>query len=199
MKEYLEQKLKQGTISTRVLLARARLAEVRDWESPVMNDPRYIPFYYYLGTQIQPNKVLEIGFGLGLTAAAFLQSCNTVEKYVGYQITNNDFYYSLRLGTATLKEYYKNTHKLDAGNKSDLLTLIESDKWDTVLITQKVDEQNLREYLDKIWANSSSEALIVVDHIHDEKRLQIFQNWCESINRQPEIFETRYTLGITRK
>lgn len=199
MKEYLNEKLHSGRVTTRILLARARLMEVRDWETPAMNDPKYFPFFYYLGTQIQPKKVFEIGFGLGLSSAALVQGCETVEQYVGFQINTKDYYYSTRLGVATLKEYYGGGLKVDVGNIERMEDLIGSDIWDLGMITQKVELKFLRRHLDKIWRNLSSEALIVVDHLQEDERMEIFQDWCKSISKEAEIYHTRNTLGIVQK
>lgn len=164
-----------------------------------MNDPKYLPFYYHLGSQLKSKNLIELGFGLGLTASALLQNCPTVEKYVGFQIVKDDFYYSTRLGNSTLKEYFKGNVKIDLGDTKKFEELVNTDIWDLGLITQKIDERFLRLYMDKIWKNLSSEALIVVDHLQESSRMQIFDDWCKSINRKPEIYETRYTLGIVTK
>jgi len=173
--------------------------EVRDWDTPTMNDPKYLPFYYHLGTQLQSKKVLELGFGLGLVVASFTQGCSTVEKYVGFQITTGDYYYSTRLGTATLKEYYNGSIKVDVGDTPRFEELVSTDLWDIGLITQNVEEKFLRRYLDKVWRNLTSEALIVVDHLQEPSRMEIFQDWCKSISREPDVYQTRYTLGIVAK
>ena len=199
MKEYLTEKLHNGRIFTKILLARARLNEVRDWDTPTMNDPKYLPFYYYLGSQLKSKNVIELGFGLGLTSSALIQGCPSIEKYVGYQITKDDFYYSTRLGNSTLKEYFKGNIKIDFGDTVKFEELVITNIWDLGLITQKVDERFLRRYMDKIWKNLSSEALIVVDHLQESSRMEIFNDWCDSINHKPDIYDTRYTLGIVTK
>lgn len=198
MKEYLNEKLSNNTISSKVLLARARLAEISDWNTPTMNDYKYLPFYYHLGTQISAKKVFELGFGLGLTSSSFLQSCKA-DKFVGFQITNNDHYYSLRLGSATLKEYFFGNIKLDIGNNKKFDDLIVSDRWDVCFITDKVEVKFLRGYIDKIWENLETDGLVVVDHLKEDSRMNIFKDWCECVNREPEIYETRYKTGIIKR
>jgi len=199
MEEFIRNKLVEGRVTPRVLLSRARLMESRDWETPSINDPRYFPFYYYLGLTIQPENVLEYGFGLGLSAASFTQGCSTVKKYAGFQATNADVYYSFRLGLATLQEYFKNNVKLVSGGSTELKQVASSDLWDLVLITQKIDEKFFKDHLEMLWANLKTDALIVVDHLSNEAYKNIFVEWSSAKSREPTFYETRYIVGTVKK
>lgn len=198
MKEYLNEKLSKNTISSKVLLAKARLVEVSDWSSPIINDSKYLPFYYHLGTQIQGKKVFELGFGLGLTSSSFLQSCKA-DNFVGFQITNNDHYYSLRLGSATLREYFSGNIKLDIGNNKKFEDVVSSEKYDICLLTQKVENKFFKNYIEKLWENLNIDGWLVVDHLNDKLNNSIFEEWCKSKNKQPEIYESRYRIGIIKR
>lgn len=196
MEEFIKNKLADAKIQPRVLLARARLVEVKDWDSPSVNDPRNLPFYYYLGTQLKAEKVFEYGFDLGLSAACFSQGCINLKRYFGFQPNNNDFYYSFRLGAATLQEYFKGYYKLAAGGLTDFKRLIETEKWDAVLITSQIDLKFLHDHLEMIWSNTNPEALIVMDYLSNSEYRTAVEEWCSLKNRVPVMYETRYSVGI---
>jgi len=194
--EYITQKLKNSNIAPRVLLARARLGDAKKWDTSEMSDPKYLPFYYYLGQQTKAVNVLEYGFGLGLVGACFCQGTDTVQKYAGFQRTTDNFYYSFRLGSATLQEYYQKYTKLAGGGINEFKRLAETDQWDMVFVSQKIDSKFFRDHMEIIWANSKPDALIVVDHLAEKDYQEGFVNWCQTKNRTPELYETRYQLGL---
>ena len=55
-------------------------------------DPKYFPFFYHLGKKVQPRKLLEIGFGLGLVSGCFLQGCKSVQEFTAFQDKRDEFY-----------------------------------------------------------------------------------------------------------
>lgn len=197
--DYLLSKLHENVIPTRVLLARARLTKTSDWETPIMNDPKYIPFYYHLGGQVNAKCVFELGFDLGLTASAFVQGCSTIEEYYGFQFTNDDFYYSPRLGVATLKEYYSGSINIHAGNYSEYEKFVSTKNWDLVLYTQKTDPKFLKRNLDKSWEQLKVDGYLIVDHLFEKDHMEHFEQWCIGKNLNPIIYSTRNILGIVKK
>lgn len=191
--EQLEQKLQNSPLTSRILLSKARLLDERGWNTGEMNDPKNLPFYYHLGGFIQPKKVLEYGFGLGLTAACLTQNCPSIEKYVGLQLLNGDEYYSFRLGKATLKEYYLKEVFLKSGNLEKLKEIIQSDVWDLVILSTILPNHDY----EKFWENLCIDGLIVIDHLFEQTAQ--FTTFCEARNRKPVLFETRYGVGIIKK
>jgi hypothetical protein len=182
----LKNKVKQNLITPRVLLSRARLLHSNDWNTGVMNDCTYFPFYYHLAKFIHPQKVFEYGFNLGLVAASFTQN-SCVKKYLGYQETHNNEYFSFRLGKSTLREYYNNELQLCCDNKEEV---IKSDKWDLIILSE------ITESYDIFWNNLNG--WMVVDHLLEQK--DEFINFCKICNREPIIFEEiRYGIGMVKK
>lgn len=199
MQDYLNEKLASGLLKTKVLCARARLNETKDWDSIEVSDPNNFPFYYHLGTQITCKNVLEFGFDQGLSAACLVQGCNNIEKFTGFQLTNSNYYYSFRLGMATLKEYFVGTVKLESGDYFNFQETIKSDKWNLVLLTEKFDISFSKELLNNIWDNLKEDGYLVINHLSNLEYYLMFMEFCSIKNKKPEIYATRHKLGIVRK
>ncbi len=197
--KYLNEKLSSGLIKTRVLCARARLNETKDWDSLEVSDPNNFPFYYHLGSQIACKNVLEFGFDQGLAAACLVQGCNKVEKYAGFQLTNSNYYYSFRLGAATLKEYFPGTTKFEMGDYLNFQEFIKSDKWDLVLLTESLDISFYKELLNNIWDNLKEDGYLVVNNLSKLEYYLMFMEFCSNKNKKSEIYATRGKIGIVRK
>lgn len=186
--EQLIERLDAGLLKPRTLLSRARLNNDKDWETGAITDPRWLPFYYYLAAVIKPRKVFEYGVGLGLAGACLAQGCTSLEKYVGFQLTGDE-YYSPRLARSTLKEYFTGQLLLGAGMSKN--TALESDKWDTIILSEIVQDY------EPFWAQLTVEGWLVVDRISEQH--EDFETFCRVHNRKPFVFETRYQHGIIRK
>ena len=76
LKSLLEEKLNKQ-LPSRIFLDRMRVLDEDSRKTSAYNDPKYIPFYYWLGTLIKPKSLVEIGFRLGLFSGNFLKSCKT--------------------------------------------------------------------------------------------------------------------------
>ena len=77
----IKDKFEKSNISTINIIPKIKLADISSKLSPAFNDPKYLPFYYKLGSELAPSNVLQIGSSLGLIAAVFTKSCKTVEDW----------------------------------------------------------------------------------------------------------------------
>ena len=77
----LQEKLDRAAVPSRILLSGTKMYDESSRAASAYSDPRHFPFYYYLGQQLQPKKVLQVGAYLGLPAVCFLQGCKTVEEW----------------------------------------------------------------------------------------------------------------------
>jgi hypothetical protein len=85
LEKELKLSIEKGAISGRVLLDRFCLIDEQSRKSPAYVDPRYAPFYYYLGKFIEPEKILEVGFDLGLLSSSLMLSCKSVKEFFGFK------------------------------------------------------------------------------------------------------------------
>jgi predicted O-methyltransferase YrrM len=187
-KSRLEADLALQRISSKILLNGFRFIEESSRKTAAFQDPTYTPFYYHLGRQIEPKKMLIVGFGLGLSAGCFLKGCKTVDGILAIE----------ELST----EYFSPRREFDfkMGNPFDLQESLRAHEWDLTLIDSEVNYDKLRNYLDVIWANTAHNGLIVMEHISGDSSTQkAFFDFCKIINREPFVFATRYGTGIVQK
>ena len=165
------------------------------------NDSRYIPFYYWLGTLIQPKSLVEIGFRLGLFSANFLRGCKTVEKFLAFQEKTHEFY-SPRLGISNVKDHYKGQYYVHIGSINDSVfeDKLKENEWELAIVNEEVGYDRHREYLDSLWSNLHPDGLIVMDYVTRHKPAsEAYFDFCKSKNRTPTIVTTRYGVGLIRK
>src|SRR5262249_14158519 len=117
LKERLEQKLNK-LYPSKVFLDKLRVIDEESRKTSPYSDPRYVPFYYWLGTMVEPVSLLEVGFRLGLFSACFLKGCKTVKKFLGFQQETEEFY-SPNLGRANVRDNYKGESKVYVGSFMD--------------------------------------------------------------------------------
>lgn len=201
LKRSIDANLNSQLISGKILLDRLRVINENNRKSSVYLDHTYAPFYYYLGKHIEPESMAEIGFDLGLLSCSFLTSCKSVKYFLGIKEKNTEFV-SNRLGKANLKcscrcESY---FFIDSLYEETVINCLNSRKWDLFIINEELLYDKHLEYLDTVWSHLSDQGIIVVEYINRHKPArEAFCAFCESKNRQPEIFETRYGTGILQK
>lgn len=194
--QLLAQKIYKSNLSTRHILSQARLIDEKSRNSPAFDDPRYLPVYYKIGQELQPRKVLEIGFELGLKAACLLLGSQQTESYVGFQNQPEEFYAS-RLGKSNVKAVYNKSLDVIVGDLTDLETNIKTKSFDMAILGDR-NLSDIRPWLSLIWDQVENEGLIIVDYI-EEKRRSEFLLFCNTKNREPFLLETRYGLAILKR
>jgi len=165
-------------------------------------DPRYVPFYYYLGKYTTPRNLLEIGFRLGLFSGAFLESCKSVEHFLAYQESSGSFY-SPRIPARNIRRNHKKKPlEFYYGRVEDeaFLDKLSARNWDLVIVNEEKDYDRHMFYLDLVWERMNLGGHIVMDYVksHDPAA-RAFQSFCKTKNREPIIFSTRYGTGLVTR
>jgi hypothetical protein len=164
-------------------------------------DPTYIPFYFYLGTLIEAENVVELGFRLGLLSGCFLKGCKTAKSFLGFQEKSDEFY-SEKLGKANIKDNFKGEFDFHLGEITDqaFTTKLEAKKWDVAIVNEEKDYDTHRLYLDILWEHLNDEGLLIMDYIYNEAAIkQAYLDFCKITSREPMIFKTRYGTGVIQK
>lgn len=200
MKCTLEEKLDKN-LSARVFLDRMRVLDEDSRQTAAYNDPKYVPFYYWLGTFIQPTSLIEVGFRLGLFSATFLRACKTVEKVLVFQEQTSDFY-SPKLGKANVRDHYKGPLDIHVGSINDVAfeQKITEIQWGLAIINEEVGYDKHREYLDALWSNLQLDGIIVMDYVTRHKPAgEAYFDFCKGKNREPVVVATRYGTGLIKR
>lgn len=201
MKKKLDHDLAAQLISGSTLLNSMRLIDEDSRKSAPYADPNYCPFYFHLGKYFKAEKVLEFGFTLGLLSASYFTSCKDSKYFLGFLEKKEEFF-SVRLGRANIRLKFKGDADFYVGNLHDQIFLdkFSPNSWDlTILNDESVYDKHL-EYLDAVWPYVSEGGLVVSEYIdRHEPAKDAFFAFCESKNRQPVVFATRYGTGILQK
>lgn len=190
--DQLRNRLEKGSIRSEMLLCSAKVLDRSSRDVPAFNDPKYFPFYYYLGQQCNPIVVAQIGSKLGLIGACFLQSCKSVKKWL---VIDNYKKPPTNVILSNLKMFSSAEVVFECVNGE----LVINDRCDVCFLTEKYDLEYVSKYLEILWAILENEGLLVVDYIHDKIMKDMFIDFCDVRNREPVFFDTRYGLGIVKK
>lgn len=202
IKTKLNERIKKQLVSTRVLLDKLRLIDSESRKSSQYQDPNYLPFYYYLGKSIFPKSIFHVGFNLGLPSCCFLQGCSSVERMLCFQRKNKEFY-SPKLGLSNIKDIRGKKFNVDFyyGDLFDEECVAKMKSgFDLILITEKLNNDQINETLDICWENLNFDGFLVVDHVNSNKQVgDIFKGFSKGKNRNFEIFDTRYGTSVLQK
>lgn len=200
LQEQLHTDLDKGIVSSTVLLDRFSFIDDKSKITGAYSDPRYIPFYYYLGKKLSVKSLIHAGFGLGLVSGAFLMGCHTVEHFLAFQDSFGEFYFP-RLGIKNIKSKYKGHFDCYTGKQGseDLSNLLKAREWDISLVTDVMSYDQHRQCLDIVWENLKHHGLLVVDHISHEPNSKAFEDFCKIVNREPIKIKTRYGVSILER
>ena len=197
----MNSELDDGAISGRTVLDRLRLIDEDSRKTAPYLDHRYAPFYYHLGKHIEPLSVMEIGFSLGLLSASFFTSCKSAKKFFGYKENSPDFT-PTRIGKSNINLRFKGKSFYYMGNLHDqeFIDIFSPNSWDLVILNDETFYDKHLEYLDVVWGKISENGLIVAEYIdrHAPAR-EAFFAFCESKNRKPVLFKTRYGTALLQK
>ncbi len=201
LKKDIDKKLNSQIINSKILLNKIRLIDDNSKKSSQYQDPNYLPFFYYLSKFVKPKNLLHVGFNLALQSCCFLQGSETVNKVVGFQRKDSNFY-SPRLAISNLKDV-KRKINIDFyyGNIIDLqFTQKLSDKFDLIIITENANEDITKESLDVCWNYLNLDGFLILDYLKGNYNLNLlFENFCKSKNKDYIVFKTRYETGLVQK
>lgn len=183
--DWLENKAKHSVLDPNTLLHSLKLLDPDLRNTPAFRDPRYFPFYYYLGQLTQPKKVIQFGSMHGMIGKCFLHGAKQVERWTvvdeGY-VPSGVISANLR----PVKTFVLNGLK-ELSNKGP-------EKYNLSLVTGRYDDP--KPYLETAWDSLEPEGLLVVDYISDNVVGKAFETLCRVKNRQGITFSTRYGVGI---
>lgn len=200
LKKSLDLHLQRQLVSGKVILDRFCVIDETSRRSPAYLDPNFSGFYYHLSKYVQPDSVLEIGFDLGLLSGSFMLACPSVRRFLGFRESRNEFA-STRLGRRNIRKAMRGERRFYVGKLydahfEDLLI----GGWDCVLLTEEGSFDHTLEYLDFIWPVLNENGIIVCEYLDKNRPAKdAFKAFCESKNRQPLLFGTRYGTGLVQK
>ena len=190
--DLVENKFNDRDISTEVILPNIKLLTSSSKESPEFLDPKYFPFYYRLGCEIQPKKIIQIGSKLGLIASSFLKGCKSVEEWHFFDDTKpaiNIIKSNLTINGCS-NCFFKYPINLEYNNNIF---------FDLAFLSQSYDSNNELSYMKFLWNALKSGGVLVVDYLFDKNVSECFNDFCLIKNRTPKIIKTRYGVGIIVK
>lgn len=196
IKKELDSELEKQTISGKNILDRFCVIDESSRKSAAYVDPKYAPFYYYLGKKIKAQSLLEVGFNIGLLSSSFLLSCKSVENFFGFKETTKEFN-SDRIGKQNIKKNYKKNKNFYIGEiyEEKFNNLIKQNKWDVAIINEEQNYDKQLQYLETIWPHMSDFGIVVVEYINSHKASkEAFDAFGEDKNKVQ--FKTRYGTGI---
>lgn len=181
----IQKKLTIGAMSSRILLSCTKVFDESVRSCSIYADNRNFPFYYYLGQQVKPKKVIQVGPYLGLPAACFLQSSRSVKEWLCVGERS-------RITESNIKLHCKGWVVLvDWGS-----SFYEQNKSDIAFLSQQFSKEETMEYMEFLWDHLESEGLLVVDYITASNA---FAGFCKVKNRTPIIFQTRHGIGVVQR
>lgn len=202
LKAHIDKKMRRGFVSGKTLLDRMRVINEHSRSTSAYLDARYAPFYYHLGTKLEPKSLVEIGFNLGLLSGCFFKGCDTVERFLAFQTKKEDEYYSPRLGRANVLDKYRGELDIYVGDLLDdaFSQKMSPNKWDLIILNEETNYDKHREILDFVWPHVSNDGYLVMDYVksHDGAK-RAWKDFASSVNRDSVIFDTRYGTGLVSK
>lgn len=202
LKALIDQDLKKQLIPSTILLDRLCFLTDESRKSSPYCDPRFVPFYYYLGKYYHSKSLLEIGFGNAMFSCAYFQSYKNVENFFGFQ-QKSDKSYNPRFGLKNVRRFYKNQFNYFYGNilEKNMGLLLNNNSFDLVLINEEdISYDQLSLHLDFAWEKLQDDGIITIDYLEKNDDIKkAFENFCKRVNRTPLYFKTRYTVGMLQK
>lgn len=201
LKSKIDADLQAKRISGRALLDRFSVIDNDSRKTAPYLDHRYAVFYYHLGKYVKPLSVLEFGFTLGLLSCSFLSSCKTPKHFLGFKEIGPD-YVPIRLGKRNIRLVFKEDANFYVGKLHDpeFEDIFSPNSWDLIILNIETVYDKHLEYLDFVWPKVSENGLIIAEYINRHiPAKEAFSAFCQSKNRKPAFFETRYGTGILQK
>jgi predicted O-methyltransferase YrrM len=201
LSDKLNADLSSQIISGRILLDRLSVVDENSRKSPAYPDHKYAPFYYYLGKYFKAEKVMELGFSLGLLSSSYFTSNKSAEVFFGFREKSLDFA-SIRIGKRNIKQRFKGDTSFYVGNFFDqeFTEIADLHKWDLIFVNEELSYDKHLEYFDIAWDLLSENGILIMDYIgHHEPAKNAFYSFANSKNRDFVVFDTRYKTGVLQK
>lgn len=188
--------LKKPVIPSDIILSKFKILDIKkpyDYDNPI-----YYPFYFYLGREVKPKNVLEIGTSLGLISGCFFTSCKSTENFLTFQ-TYEDGNLAYKIAVKNIKRKYKKGFKFYMGDfyDEDFQTLLKEHKWDLILFNEEMNYDKYMSKLEILWQNLSLDGLLILDRVNSDKSSkQAYKDFCQIKNRENLIFKSKYGSGL---
>lgn len=183
----LQTQIDKCLITSEQLLGTAKVLDSSTRLTPLFADPKYFPVYYYLGKQLKPKRVVQIGPTLGLVGACFLQGNKTTELWHVKLAKDNP---CIKIVASNLRQHFSGTIQasfIDAGDTGG---------YDLAIISEKCEPEKLFEHLCYLWEMLEGEGLLVTDYINGDAVKASYEKFYRVKNREPMFLQTRYGISI---
>jgi len=192
--------MKRQAISPRLVLGNCHLIDGFSKHAPAFTEHSNLPFYYYLAKNLPRNKVLNLGFGLGLPIIFYMLGHKANDVLLQHDPGKE--FYSPRLGIANFARLIKRKVSCFVGSLSDerFLNSINSEKWGAVLInTQSGTFDSIMYSMNVCWSNLSDDGYICLDHSGSGNSRNAVENFSKLVNRKSAFIASRYGHSIIFK
>lgn len=182
----------QRDISTEIILPNIKVLNSSSKQSPEFLDPKYLPFYYRLGKELNCKSAIQIGSKLGLVASSFLKGCKSIESWC--------FFDEIKPPINIIESNLKINGCYDCFFNFPIdLNMDTKILYDIAFLSQPYDSNKSLLYMKFLWEKIKSNSFFIVDYIFEKNIGEAFQDFCAIKNRTPRIIKTRYGIGIISK
>lgn len=192
--------LSNTVLTPKIFLSKLKVGVTQS--ASLLNDPTFMPFYYYLGTLIKDtDNLFEIGFDLGLPSCCFMSGSKNVKNFLAFR-KKDKIFHAKRLGVSNVHNTLRKKFNLWVGEESDpeLIKSVLSFKWNCVIICDELASENTHKaYLDLIWSQISDNGIVVVDFLKQESVNKAYTGFCKIHNRDPFVLNTFRGTGLIQK
>jgi hypothetical protein len=179
-------------ISTEVILPNIKVLNSTSKQSPEFLDPKYIPFYYRLGKELNCKSAIQIGSKLGLVASSFLKGCKSVDYWCFFDETKPPI--NIIESNLKINGCYNCFFNFPIESTTDTKNL-----YDIAFLSQVYDSNKSLFYMKFLWEKIKPNSFLIVDYVFEKNTKEVFDDFCAIKNRIPRIIKTRYGVGIVTK
>lgn len=193
--------MKHASISSKILLGKMGVIEESSRSTGAFQDPKYFPFYFYVGREFNFKDIFCVGLELGLQMSCLLQGCENPNSAFCVQFPSESFY-SPRVATSNIKTIVGRYFplKIHIGELEDSeIKFILLKKFNASIITVPLKTDKIMNSLDFCWNILNEKGVLLVDKISEGDSEKIILDFCKVKNVKCRIFETRYKAAIIIK
>jgi hypothetical protein len=204
-KDLLESKLKNGIITPKILFNSCSFIHDNSRQAPAFYDNTWSTIYYYLGQMVgDVENICEVNFTLGLFTCAFLKQKSDLKNFIGFypKDKQNKKIVPFRLGRSNIhRKARKCNFFLHEGGLYDdgFIDKFKKITLDVLIFSEINSYNNTLEFLDYLYPFVKENGLIIVDEYNNKEVKEATNAFCDSKNKKPFVFKTRYGTAILQK
>jgi len=198
--ETVNREIKSGFVPPRALTSRLPFVTRYLRRRSFFDDHKHFPAFYYLGRALQPQSVLSMPLGWGLSTSCFLFGCKP--EYVGvfyHQSGNNS---TIRMAIHNVRRAYRKKLAFYDGrlNTKGVDSLLCSSKWDAVLIDEDMSYDDYLAYIRITWPHISDNGVLIINYVnYDNAAGRAYEDFCKT-NHKPQLYvKSKFGLGLVFK